>query len=232
MNAFFDKIYVLSLKRSTDRRNTISERLKNQGIEFEFFDACDGSVMFNIWKKLDNSNFKTPNYLACSISHLSIYNDALSHKYQRILILEDDVRTHINLNDIFNSYKDQIPSDYDILYFGYVPLSDDCDIWDYRIIDDRLISSNIFQAKNLWGLYAYSISPKMMYEIIDIYNRDFPMELDRYYVNHIQQTRNCYGIYPQLFSLDMNVSENEGLVDAHAISKSIDRRIKLIEEYV
>ncbi|MDF4907562.1 glycosyltransferase family 25 protein, partial [Vibrio parahaemolyticus] len=38
------KVFVVSLDRSLDRRERIEEKLKQQGITFEFFDAVDGSV--------------------------------------------------------------------------------------------------------------------------------------------------------------------------------------------
>ncbi|MDF5484606.1 glycosyltransferase family 25 protein, partial [Vibrio parahaemolyticus] len=38
------KVFVVSLARSLDRRERIEEKLKQQGITFEFFDAVDGSV--------------------------------------------------------------------------------------------------------------------------------------------------------------------------------------------
>ncbi|MDF4820796.1 glycosyltransferase family 25 protein, partial [Vibrio parahaemolyticus] len=37
------KVFVVSLARSLDRRERIEEKLKQQDITFEFFDAVDGS---------------------------------------------------------------------------------------------------------------------------------------------------------------------------------------------
>ncbi|MDF4730685.1 glycosyltransferase family 25 protein, partial [Vibrio parahaemolyticus] len=37
------KVFVVSLTRSLDRRERIEEKLKQQDITFEFFDAVDGS---------------------------------------------------------------------------------------------------------------------------------------------------------------------------------------------
>ena len=46
MNEYFDKIYVLSLKRNTERRELISERLGAVGIQFEFFGICNIYVFY------------------------------------------------------------------------------------------------------------------------------------------------------------------------------------------
>jgi glycosyl transferase family 25 len=232
MNEYFDKIYVLSLKRNVDRRILIKERLDKVGIDFEFFDACDGQVLNHLWKKLDNSNFTTQNYVACSISHLSIYNDALSRGFKRVLILEDDVRLHKDIQNLFNIWKDQIPQDYDLLYLGWIPLTDDCSMWNYGVIDDRFITRNTFHAKNLWGLYAYSPSCNLMEEMLKLYNESFPMEIDRFLVNEIQKQRKTISIWPQLVCHDIGVSNNNGLVDHQSLLKSMDSRILNESDFV
>ena len=118
---------------------------------------------------------------------------------------------------VFDSIKYQIP-DYDILYLGYIPLDDACQCWDYTVISDRFISENIFDSRNLWGLYAYSISNSMMKEMLSVYNNEIPMEIDRYYVSHHKK---YFGTLPQLFCHDVNVSGNAGLLDQSSLRKSI-----------
>jgi GR25 family glycosyltransferase involved in LPS biosynthesis len=232
MNDYFDKIYVLSLKRNTDRRVLIKERLDKVGIDFEFFDACDGQVINHIWKKLDNPNFTTQNYVACSISHLSIYNDALSRGFKRILILEDDIKPHKDIKNHFDCFIKQVPDDYDLLYLGWIPLNDDCSMWSYEVINDRFISYNTFHSKNLWGLYAYSPSVCLMKEMVDSYNESFPMEIDRYLVTQVQQQRKSIAIWPQLICHDIMVSNNNGWVDNQSLKKSIDHRVSSENDYV
>ncbi len=225
MNDYFDKIYVLSLKRNIERRELVTRRLNQVGIDFEFFDACDGQVLNHLWRKLDNPNFTTQNYVACSISHLSIYNDAISRGFKRILILEDDVRPHNDIQNLFNIWKEQIPDDYELLYLGWIPLNDDCSMWNYGVIDDRFITRNTFHCKNLWGLYAYSPSTNLMMEMLELYNNSFPMEIDRYLVNEIQKQRKSISIWPQLICHDIGMSNNNGWVDHQSLLKSMDSRI-------
>lgn len=228
---YFDKVYVLSLKRNKERRSQVTERLKMVDIDFEFFDACDGQVVKHVWEKFNNPIFSTPNYLACQISHLSIYNDALSNGYNRILILEDDVKPIKEINEKFDIIHHQIPQDYELLYLGWIPLSDDQLRWEYDTINNRFITSNVFLSKNLWGLYAYSPSVELMKEMIDLYNQSFPMEIDRYFVENIQQQRKSYAIRPQLFAHDIGISNNGGFIDNQSLLKSIDHRIARPEDY-
>jgi hypothetical protein len=114
------------------------------------------------------------------------------------------------------------------LYLGYIPLDDPGHCWDYRVIEDRFISKNIFDTKNLWGLYAYSISNQMMQYMIDTYNEEGFMEIDRFFVHNHKQ---YYGILPQLFCHDITTSGNNGLIDESSWRKSIYYKYP-IEEYM
>lgn len=227
----FDKIYVVSLRRDVERRKKVTERLNKINLNFEFFDAYDGTLFKHLWNKLANPFFENPNYVACNLTHLAIYNDALSKGYSNILILEDDVVPHSKFNELLEIIKNQIPIKYDILYFGWIPLTDDKSMWSYNIIDDRYVTQNILHSKNLWGLYAYSITENLMKEMVSLYSNSFPMEIDRYFVS-ISENRLSYAIRPQLFAHDYGMSNNTGYIDESTFHKSIDTRIVDIKDYL
>lgn len=231
---YFDKIYVLNLKKRTEKLDLISNRLESLDIPFEIFNAVDGSVMKKIWYVFKETSpyFANPNYLATAISHLSIYKDAIEKNYNRILILEDDVKIHKDINNIFSNMISKIPEDWELLYLGYIPLSDDCQYWDYNIINNRYINDIVFWAKNLWGMYSYGISRELMDNIIDIYDKNFPMELDRYYVLNTQQQKKCLGTSPQLFCVDDIKSDNLGYDQPGMIERSVDVRYSKHEDYI
>lgn len=230
INQYFDKIYVLNLHRRKDRRLEIDSRLKKFEIEYERFGATDGSVMRVIWEKFykENQYFTTPNYLACSVSHLSIYKDAVTHGYQRILILEDDNLINRNIHTLFESII--IPEWDDIFYLGYIPLSDDQNMWTYSMVSD-FIFERIFKPKNLWGLYAYGMTNKLMNEMLDIYDKEFPMEVDRYLVNHIQPRGGSIGISPQLFCCQDIFSDNMSGYQLEMTRRSVDIRFASTGDY-
>lgn len=229
INNYFDKIYVLNLHRREDRKSDIEKRLKRFRIEFERFGATDGSVIKPIWEKFQNQHFTTPNYLACAISHLSIYKDAVTKNYSKILIIEDDVLINQNIHQIFENTN--IPEWEDIFYLGYIPLSDDLTMWTYQIVSEY-ISERIFRPKNLWGLYAYGLTNNMMKELLEIYNNSFPMEIDRYLVNHIQPRKKSIGISPQLFSCQDVYSDNMNVFQLNMLQRSVDSRFALLSDYV
>ncbi len=234
INKYFDKIYLLNLFKRKDRLTDAVNRLNNLEIEFEVFNGVDGSVMNHIWKKINNPYFTNSSYVGCSLSHLSIYRDSLDRGYKRILILEDDNLINQNIESIFNSMD--IPQWSDLFYIGYIPLSDDCTMWDYNrygIGGHNALNGNFFNPKNLWGLFSYGISDTLMKEMIDLYNEDFPMEIDRYFVQSIQPRGNSIAMAPQLFCCQDNVfSDNLGFSPDGMKYKSVDSRYARYTDYI
>ena len=172
IDEYFDCVYLLNLHKRPQRLELSDRRMKFCNIKYTTFGATDGSVMARIWQSFlkENTYFKNPNYLGCSISHLSIYRDALERGYEKILIVEDDNRIRNDANLFFQTILPQIPEHYQLLYLGFIPLSDDCSRWDYNVFSDKFISQNVFVAKNLWGLYGYGISSSLMAELLEIYS--------------------------------------------------------------
>jgi GR25 family glycosyltransferase involved in LPS biosynthesis len=231
INEYFDKIYLLNLRKRKDRLEKSKEKLNSLNIKFDVFHGVDGVILNHIWKKIDNSYFSNPNYLGCAISHLSIYQDAINECHEKILIIEDDNLINKNINSLFVD----IPNWNDLFYLGYIPLSDDCSMWDYRwgIQSHNTIRDNFFTPRNLWGLFAYGISRSLMVELVDLYNSSFPMELDRYFVNEIQPRNGCIAIAPQLFCCDNDIhSDNLGFTPPNMTQKSIDSRFANFSDYI
>lgn len=141
LNAYFDKIYLLTIERNFDRVASCYENLK--GIDFTIFTGTDGEqlnlaemeargqydshLMKNnsgddVFKYLGLSSYNDPipNMVACSLSHKMIHIDITNNKYQRALILEDDailLRENIIL---FSEIINQLPKDWDVFYLGYL----------------------------------------------------------------------------------------------------------------
>ena len=232
INQYFDKIYLLNLQKRSDRLQPSKTRLDSLDIQYEVFFGCDGSVINHLFNKLENGYFTNPNYLGCAISHLSIYQDAIHHGYDKILILEDDNLIHSDIHNIFNTIE--IPEWNDLFYLGYIPLTDDCTMWDYRfgIQGHNMLNDHIFRCTNLWGLFSYGIKRNLMIEMIETYNNSFPMEIDRFFVNTIQPRGGSIAIAPQLFCCDDNIySDNLGYAPMLS-TKSIDSRFANKNNYI
>jgi GR25 family glycosyltransferase involved in LPS biosynthesis len=231
IDQYFDNIYLLNLQKRPERLRIASKKMQFCEIEFERFGATDGSVMKRVWESYnrENQHFLNPSYLGCAISHLSIYRDAIEKGYERILIVEDDNCIRKNANEAFSLAIPHVP-DWELLYLGFIPLTDDCSRWDYNVFN--VVAPNVAQANNFWGLYGYGINSTLMQEILDKYDSDFPMELDRYFVSHIQPRGRSFGITPQIFAADDGLSDNSGRVETGMMQRSVDSRFAKLTDYV
>jgi GR25 family glycosyltransferase involved in LPS biosynthesis len=232
INDYFDNIYLLNLHKRRQRLEKSTSKLNELGIKHDVFHGCDGYVLNHIWNKLQSPYFSNPRYLGCAISHLSIYQDAIESGYERILIIEDDNLIHKNIQNLFDSFE--IPDYTDLIYLGYIPLSEDMVMWTYEnTYDNRTaLNSNFFTCKNLWGLFSYGLTSNLMKELLSVYNNEFPMELDRYFVKNIQPRGNSVAVIPQLFCCDDDIhSDNTGWSE-HLSTKSIDHRFSSRNDYI
>jgi len=91
------KIFVISLKKSVERRETVYRVLNSQSINFEFIDAIDGRVKpfplqerFNEKKFIDHRGRPAePGELGCYASHMLAW-EKVSEINEACVVLEDD----------------------------------------------------------------------------------------------------------------------------------------------
>jgi len=99
-----DHIYCLNLERSLERRKKMEKEFEKEGLDVEFFKACDGRAMGK------------DGIFGCAQSHINIWKDIVSKGYENVLIFEDDVW----LEKDFKKYLEILepPEKWDILYLG------------------------------------------------------------------------------------------------------------------
>ena len=207
MNSF-DCVFVLNLHAREDRMDTIADILYSMNIKFERFEAIHKDTLHGLHacflEKNPNSTLTTPGYLACLLSHLSIYRLALDRGYTSILVLEDDALIHKNANVLITNFRKNVPLNWDFLHFGYLPLSKDLSMWSHEkqhfsfVYDDDNVK--IVRSEGFWATHAYAIGKNMMKYMIQYANENELLELDRLLV--VFQERkdfNFYGAYPPIF---------------------------------
>lgn len=128
---YFDKVFVITVPRFTDRHLRVRERL--EGLPFEFFwgadkqqlnletAMADGTYDEGKTKKLQRSG-KALNTgeLACSLSHRLLYEEMVKNGWQKVLILEDDVwPLYENLDQLPQTLK-ELPTNWELVYLGYL----------------------------------------------------------------------------------------------------------------
>lgn len=133
-NDYFDRIYVITLKKSTDRHSIFQETL--EGLNYKIFYGVDGSqlqvdklkedgIYHSHLTKLMKKRIgrrpseMSPARIGCALSHLEIYKEVLEHKYQRVLIFEDDPVFKIKDVQTVEKAFEELPDDWELLYFGH-----------------------------------------------------------------------------------------------------------------
>ncbi|HEH9413607.1 glycosyltransferase family 25 protein [Aeromonas salmonicida] len=117
------KIYVISLKRSPERRQRAIEQMASHDIDFEFFDAVDGQLEHPLFADYDykkclwltSGKMPTRGELGCYASHYLLWMHSIAIN-QPIVVLEDDVVLHPS----FKNTIDMIGED--IEKYGFIRL--------------------------------------------------------------------------------------------------------------
>ena len=127
---YFDKIFVITLKRASDRQERTKKLL--QGLNYEFYFGVDKNdlVYMDLEKRGIYNDKKakeldrygkgiTLGGIACSLSHRNLYQLIIEKGYHRVLIFEDDVvPLKDNLLQLPNAIK-ELPDDWELVYLGY-----------------------------------------------------------------------------------------------------------------
>lgn len=118
MDTYFDKIYIINLKESTDRKKTIDEQMVKFGITNYVFEQAISGKDINLDEFKNNNLWAYPGNSICNIncsctgkghelhinqialhsSHYNIWKDIIKNDYNKCLILEDDCIFTENIN--------------------------------------------------------------------------------------------------------------------------------------
>lgn len=130
LEKYFDRIYVITLERATDRQEKVKERL--QGLHFEFFYGVDKHLLS--WNKVNEEGIYNDKkarqlnryskgmilgHIACSLSHRKLYEHIVEQQYQRVLIFEDDAVPLFDKDRELQQSIEELPADWELVYFGY-----------------------------------------------------------------------------------------------------------------
>jgi glycosyl transferase family 25 len=170
---YFDKIYVITLSRATDRHQHIKEELK--GLNYSLFWGQDKDE-FEV-SELEEQNIYNealarkahrwnkpmpPGMIGCSWSHKLIYEDVIKNNYKRVLILEDDIIIDKSNISTFPQMLKELPADWELLYLGYERNEEFKPAfyfkqWMYHL--QRTLGLTRFSHKTIRNMYAKKLSP-------------------------------------------------------------------------
>jgi glycosyl transferase family 25 len=131
LQGFFDKIFIVTVPRFTDRHKKVSEELR--GLSFDFFWGAD-KLQIDLEKvKQDGTYDETrakelqrqgkelnPGEIACALSHRMVYHEMIKHGWEKILVLEDDVLALTENMNVLPSTLQELPAEWELVYLGYL----------------------------------------------------------------------------------------------------------------
>ncbi|KAG7488226.1 hypothetical protein MATL_G00030280 [Megalops atlanticus] len=129
----FDEIFLINLKRRTDRRQRMLRTLATLGIEATLTDAVDGKAlntsqlqalgieMLPGYKDPYSGRVLTRGEIGCFLSHHYIWTQVVERGLERVLVLEDDVRFEPRFKKRLMAIMENIQQaklDWDLMYVG------------------------------------------------------------------------------------------------------------------
>lgn len=187
LNDYFDCIYVINLKRRPDRLEHIVNQFKKINTEFKLIEAVDGNAILTNNKVGNGWNFK--GVTGCAYSHKKVYQDAIDNNYRSILVVEDDnVFTDNFIND-FLFFINQVPADWDMLYFG-----------GNHQVKNKAVNVNVEKVQHTLTTNCYAIKTDHLHILLKhlpekTEDLKYPIDI---LLTHIQQNYNCYAFKPKI----------------------------------
>jgi len=113
---YFQQIYVINLPHRLDRRREMAQQLERIGLGFE----SPVVRLFAAVRPDDAGEFQSIGARGCFLSHLGVFRDACEHRYERILIFEDDLDFELDFQARIDGVLAALQKeDWSLFYGGY-----------------------------------------------------------------------------------------------------------------
>jgi glycosyl transferase, family 25 len=115
-------VWIISLERAVDRRETVSTSFTSLGQEFEFIQAVDGSALtaeqrrlYSHWRALfEMGRGLGRGMFGASLSHLKVYERMVAEQRPAVAVFEDDVHPSKDLLSVLDCV-DKLPDDWQVV---------------------------------------------------------------------------------------------------------------------
>jgi GR25 family glycosyltransferase involved in LPS biosynthesis len=117
---FYDvPCFVISRPQDEARRAITQQRLDEQGLSFEWFDAVDGhSLPIEEFVK-EGIEMKCRGSCGCALSHKRLWKKIVDEDIDRAIVFEDDVIFHEKFRELMPFFWEQTPKDDVMVFLGY-----------------------------------------------------------------------------------------------------------------
>lgn len=190
INELFPHKVCINLDRRPERWLRAQERFARHNIaSVERFSAIDGKGLSI------PAQFKfSAGAYGCLQSYVTIVKRARDERLPSILFFEDDVVFHPEFDERFPRYIEQVPADWDMIYFGAGHM------------DSPLrISDNVIKLQKSYSTYAYALRSTAYDAFIELASGE-EFQVDAY-CGKLQQQFNCYCFFPHLAWVEEGYSD-------------------------
>jgi len=202
------KVIYINLEKDKDRNKKMIKLLKENNINYKRKNAIYGknlninNLNNKIIDKTGLEDIKNKNYkyglsltmggIGCAISHYEVIKNISEQDNENIyIILEDDVNFKEKENLISNiqTVLKNAPNNWDIIYIGYGPISDE-----YK---NKKINENFYETNRIHGTFGYIVNKKGARKILNIFPIKYQIDTSLYLASRNKKI-NSYIYKPQL----------------------------------
>jgi GR25 family glycosyltransferase involved in LPS biosynthesis len=181
LNAVFPHKVCVNLDRRADRWQLMQAKFASHNIrDVRRFSAADGQRVLVPADWTDTSGA-----YGCLLSHLQIVREAREQGLPAVLIFEDDVAFPERLHDRFIDNFRQLPSDWEMLYFGALHLE-----------EPAQISQNVYRIRRANSTFAYALRHTIFDAFIELNSATHkPVDVSN---RELHAQHACYCFMPHL----------------------------------
>lgn len=198
LNQLFPHKVCINLDRRPDRWQRMQAEFARHGIEnVRRFPAVDGSAI-----GLPADWDHTAGAYGCLLSHIAVVQEARELGHKSVLIFEDDAVLDPEFEVKFSSFVEQVPSDWDMLYFGALHKDQPARIRDHV---HRIINAN--------STFAYALKHTVYDAFLELNARaEHVLDVNAY---QLQERFNCYCFMPNLAWVQLEYSDVQNRLERH-----------------
>lgn len=195
INNVFDQVYLINLEKDTDKFERMNHILNTLNIKFKLINAIDAYKIPEPKNKWTHRGA-----YGCKLSHLLALNDAKKNKYNKILILEDDLIFTKNFNNLFHNYYGLLMKqhkDWKMLFLG-------CSFHEKH--PDFNSEKKLIKSKKSLGAFAVGIDCELL-DIILKFEKD-NRAIDTIYQQEIEDKVKSFVCNPMLITAKVDKVSN------------------------
>lgn len=206
LDQYFDRIFVINLKRRPDRLEKFFKGIApyvTTSWHIEVVEAVDGH------KERPDLQSDAGKW-GCAMSHKRVHELIMANDHKKVLILEDDCEFFDGFEEKFTSALEDLPSNWDMFYLGG-------NLW----VPPVRLKNDIHKIVKCYATHAYAVTQdfvKNFYHLID-----FNSIIDNQYAE-LHSMMNAYVIHPSICGQFASYSDVENKeVDYVQVFKKYDR---------